>query len=118
MNENIAGLLDFVNNRPPQADAVRAAAARLGDRNLHGAAIHILGWLATQHRIGKPVPFPLDVSHEWCRDISQLVQEGGLLSDSLTLRDGNVEFRPDLDEDERRTISEFVNQRYVPKLRT
>ena len=116
--DTIRALISFVNNGTADNSSLQLARTEIGDDRMRVVAVKVLGWMKSQHRIGKLRPLQLKSSQSWTQELSNLMSEHQLFSEVLELRDSAVVFNSSLSEEGQLEICALVDREHEPRLMT
>lgn len=114
--ESVHSLISFVKDGTTSDPYLLLAKHEIGDERLREVAIKVLGWMKSQHRMGKLRPLPLKAHHCWSQELSNLMINHQVFADLLELRDGEVILESSLPEQTHLEICALVDREYKPRL--
>lgn len=116
--DTIHALISFVNNGKADGSLFQSVSSEIGDDRMRVIAIKVLGWMKSQHRMGKLRPLRLKPAWSWCNELSELMSRLDIFSDVLELQTSGIVFKSSLSEKTKLEICELVDRKYEPRLMT
>jgi hypothetical protein len=108
-------MLRYVENGVANTPTLMQVRSMIGDDRLRVLCIKLLGWMKSQHRIGKLRPLQLKAEHEWAQNLRCVTSEK-LWSEVFELSGDELGFCATLTVEQRFDLCAAVDREYQPTL--
>lgn len=110
-------MIRYVDGDPASAE-LKMAQEELGDEGLRVVVLKILGWLKSQHRLGRLRALTIKHEYAWCQDTMLLMKDRGLLLGTFQINESCIKFVDSIVDDEQSELCELVDRKFRPRLMT
>lgn len=100
------------------SSSLQLANTEIGEERLRVVVVKLLGWMKSQHRMGKLRPLVLKSHYHWCQDLTLLMEKHQLFSEILELRQKELVLRSSLSEETQLELCAIVDRNHEPRLIT
>ena len=115
--DTIYELIGFLSKGSEGSPALQQAEEVVGETRLRVLSIKLLGWMKSQHRLGKIRPLTLNAEHEWCENLRQVMVQR-LFADVFELQETQLILSTALGVDKQLALCALVDREYSPTLMT
>ncbi len=113
----IEELVQYADGSRPVAE-LETAQKELGDERLRVVVLKILGWLKSQHRLGRLRTLTIKQEYAWCQDAILLIKDRGLLLSTFQISEGSIKFADSIAEEKQAELCAIVDSKFSPRLMT
>lgn len=105
-------LAAYVDTGQISNTSIRDAEDIIGKYRLRILCIKLLGWMKSQHRIGKPSRLHLKKEHAWCKDLRELMLSTAMFDNVLEIQNHFLDFATSLTQESRSELCATADQLY------